>query len=108
MCPRTCRRLGTCSTCSASTGMTARVAPLDSAPQGDRAPDRSNHVTVPKGRPPKDKHERRYYRQRWKVERGFAWINNCRRLDRFLEESQKTYRAFMRVFFIKHYLDHLF
>ena len=72
------------------------------------APYRSNHVTVPKGRPPKDKHEKRYSRQRWKVERGFAWINNCRRLDRFLEESQKTYRAFMRVFFIKHYLDRLF
>jgi transposase len=72
------------------------------------APYRSNHVTVPKGRPPKDKHEKRYCRQRWKVERGFAWINNCRRLDRFLEESQKTYRAFMRVFFIKHYLDRLF
>ena len=71
-------------------------------------PHRSNHVTVPKGRPPKDKHEKRYCRQRWKVERGFAWINNCRRLDRFLEESQKTYRAFMRVFFIKHYLDRLF
>jgi transposase len=60
------------------------------------------------GRPPKDKHEKRYCRQRWKVERGFAWINNCRCLDRFLEESQKTYRAFMRVFFIKHYLDRLF
>jgi transposase len=72
------------------------------------APYRSNHVTAPKGRPPKDKHEKRYCRQRWKVERGFAWINNCRRLDRFLEESQKTYRAFMRVFFIKHYLDRLF
>lgn len=72
------------------------------------APYRSNHMTVPKGRPPKDKHEKRYCRQRWKVERGFAWINNCRRLDRFLEESQKTYRAFMRVFFIKHYLDRLF
>jgi hypothetical protein len=47
-------------------------------------------------------------RQSFTRKRGFAWINNCRRLDRFLEESQKTYRAFMRVFFIKHYLDRLF
>lgn len=72
------------------------------------APYRSNHVTIPKGRPPKDKREKRYCRQRWKVERSFAWINNYRRLDRFLEESQKAYRAFMRVYFIKHYLKLLF
>jgi len=72
------------------------------------APYRKNHVTVPRGRPPKDKHEKRYCRQRWKVERSFAWLNNYRRLDRFLEESQKSYRAFVRVFFIKHYSDLLF
>lgn len=72
------------------------------------APYRDNHVSVPRGRPPKDKHEKRYCRQRWKVERSFAWVNNCRRLDRFLEESQRSYRAFMRVFFMKHYLDLLF
>jgi transposase len=56
-------------------------------------------------------HERkhtRYCRQRWKGERSFAWINRFRRLDRFLERSQKSYRAFVRVFFIKHYLDRLF
>jgi hypothetical protein len=29
-------------------------------------------------------------------------------LNRFLEESQKTYRAFMRVYFIRHYLRLLF
>ena len=69
---------------------------------------RKNHVTIPKGRPPKDKHEKRYCRQRWKVERNFAWLNNCDRLDRLLEESQKTYRAFMRVYFIRHYLRLLF
>ena len=69
---------------------------------------RRNHVSVPKGRPPKDRHEQRYNRQRWKVERSFAWLNNCDRLDRFLEESQKTYRAWMRVYFIKHYLKLLF
>ena len=72
------------------------------------APYRNNHVTVPRGRPAKDKHEKRYCRQRWKVERSFAWLNNYRRLDRFLEESQKSYRAFVRVFFIKHYLDLVF
>lgn len=72
------------------------------------APYRKNHVIVPRGRPPKDKHEKRYCRQRWKVERSFAWLNNYRRLDRFLEESQKSYRAFVRVFFIKHYLDLVF
>ena len=31
-----------------------------------------------------------------------------RRLDRFLEESQKSYRAFVRVFFVKPYSDFLF
>jgi transposase len=56
-------------------------------------------------------HERkhkRYCRQRWTVERSFAWLNRFRRLDRFLERSQRSYRAFVRVFFIKHYLDRLF
>jgi transposase len=72
------------------------------------APYRCNHVAVAKGRPPKDKHEKRYCRQRWKVERSFAWLNSLRRLDRFLEESQRAYRAFMRVFFLKHYLNRLF
>jgi transposase len=72
------------------------------------APCRSNHLSVPKGRPPKDKHEKRYCRQRWKVDRSFAWLNNCRRVGRFLEESQKAYRAFMRLYFIKHYLHLLF
>lgn len=69
---------------------------------------RKNRVAVPKGRPPKDKQEKRYCRQRWKVERSFAWLNNCDRLDRFLEENQKTYRAFMRVYFMKHYLKLVF
>lgn len=72
------------------------------------APYRKNHVTIPRGRPPKDRHEKRYCRQRWKVERTFSWINNARRLDRLIEESQKSYRALMRVYCIKHYLDLLF
>jgi len=56
-------------------------------------------------------HERkpkRYGQQRWKGERSFAWINRFRRLARFLERSQKSYRAFVRVFFLNHYLDRLF
>jgi transposase len=71
-------------------------------------PYRKNHVSVPKGRPPKDRYEKRYCRQRWKIERTFAWVNNCRRLDQLCEHSQKAYRAFLRVFFIKHYLDALY
>lgn len=72
------------------------------------APYRKNHVTVPRGRPPKDRHHWRYCRQRWKVERAFSWLNNQRRLDRMLEHGQKAYRAFMRVFFVRHYLKALF
>lgn len=49
--------------------------------------------------------EKRYARQRWKVERSFAWANRFRQLDRLLEHGQKTYHAFMRVFFMKHYLN---
>jgi len=72
------------------------------------APYRKNHVSKMRGRPPKDIHERRYCRQRWKSERTFAWINSCYRLDRLLEHGQETYAAFMRVFFIRHYLEALF
>ncbi len=71
-------------------------------------PYRKNHVSVKLGRPPKDKHHKRYCRQRWKVERTFSWTNNHRRLDRMLERFQKSYRAFVRVSLIKHYLDLLY
>ena len=71
------------------------------------APDRKNHVTVPR-RPPQDLHHWRYCRQRWKVERSFSWLNSRRRLDRRLEHGQKAYRASMRVFFLQHYLKALF
>jgi transposase len=37
----------------------------------------------------KERRGKRYCRRRWKVERSFAWINRFRRLDRFLEVSQK-------------------
>ena len=73
------------------------------------APYRQNPVSIPRGRPPTDRHHhRRYCRQRWKVQRSFSWLNNHRRLDRMLEYGQKAYRAFIRVFFLKHYLDALF
>jgi transposase len=52
--------------------------------------------------PGKERTEKRYCRQRWKVERSFAWINRFRRLERFFEVHQKSYRAFVRVFFIRH------
>lgn len=69
---------------------------------------RKNRVLKPHQRPAHERKHKRYCRQRWKVERSFAWLNRFRRLDRLLERSQKSYRAFVRVFFIKHYLDLLF
>ena len=73
-----------------------------------KAPYRKNHISIPKGRPPKDKREGRYCQQRWKVERTFSWTNNNRRLDRMLEKTQKSYRAFIRAYFVKYYLKLLF
>lgn len=72
------------------------------------APYRKNQIALPLGRPPKDRHHQRYCRHRWKVERSFAWLNKARRLDRFLERDQKTYRVFLRVFFVRYYLNLLF
>lgn len=69
---------------------------------------RENRKVILAQLPPSERKHKRYCRQRWKVERSFAWVNRYRRLDRFLEESQKTYRAFMRAFFMKHYLDLMF
>lgn len=69
---------------------------------------RRNRKIDPATLPVKERHGKRYCRQRWKVERSFAWVNRFRRLDRFLEVSQRAYRAFIRVFFIKHYLDLMF
>jgi transposase len=71
-------------------------------------PYRKNRVTKPKGRPPHDRRHRRDCRQRWKVERTFAWMNNYQRLDRLLERGQKAYRAWIRVFCIKYYLNLLY
>jgi transposase len=69
---------------------------------------RRNRKIDPATLPAKERQEKRYCRQRWKVERSFAWTNRFRRLDRFLEVGQKAYRAFVRVFFIRHYLDLMF
>ena len=77
-----------------------RIVPL--------VPYRRNRKRAPSEVPAKERHEKRYCRQRWKVERAFSWLNNRRRLDRMLEHGQKAYRAFMRVVFVQHYLKALF
>lgn len=69
---------------------------------------RSNRKIDPASLPANERQAKRYCRQRWKAERSFAWLNRFGRLDRFLEVNQKSYRAFVRVFFIKHYLDRLY
>lgn len=66
---------------------------------------RKNRLDKPRiGRPTKDKQEKKYCHQRWKVERTFSWTNNNRRLDRLLECYQKSYKTFVRIYIIKHYL----
>lgn len=47
-------------------------------------------------------------RQSFTRQRAFSWLNNRRRLDRMLEHGQKAYRAFLRVYFVQHYLKALF
>ncbi len=37
------------------------------------------------------------YKSRWKVERAFAWVDNCRRLVVRWERSLHTYKAFCLV-----------
>ncbi|MEK7102508.1 MAG: transposase [Patescibacteria group bacterium] len=49
----------------------------------------------------------RYSRQRWKVERSFNWLNNNRRVDRFMEKSTSMYQGFCPIAFIKFYLKTL-
>jgi len=51
--------------------------------------------------------EKRYCRQRWKVERSFNWLNNNRRIDRFMEKKTSTYQGFCHLMFIKYYLKKL-
>lgn len=51
--------------------------------------------------------EKKYNTQRWKVERSFNWINNNRRIDRFMEKKTSTYQGFCHLMFIKYYLKKL-
>lgn len=51
--------------------------------------------------------EQGYCRQRWKVERSFNWLNNNRRVDRFMEKSLSTYKGLCYLVFIKFYLKKL-
>jgi transposase len=51
--------------------------------------------------------EKRYSQQRWKVERSFNWINNNRRIDRFMEKKTSTYQGFCYLMFVKYYLKKL-
>jgi transposase len=51
--------------------------------------------------------EKKYCRQRWKVERSINWLNNNRRVDRFMEKKTSTYQGFCHLMFIKYYLKKL-
>lgn len=51
--------------------------------------------------------EKKYSRQRWKVERSINWLNNNRRVDRFMEKKMSTYQGFCHLMFIKYYLKKL-
>ena len=51
--------------------------------------------------------EKRYCGQRWKVERSFNWLNNNRRVDRFMEKKTSTYQGFCYLMFTKYYLKKL-
>lgn len=52
-------------------------------------------------------HHKRYARQRWKVERSFAWIDSNKRLICFYERTKDSYDAFLRLAMIKCYLRRL-
>jgi transposase len=65
---------------------------------------RSNNGTVILA---SERRHSRYSRQRWKVERSFNWLNNNRRIDRFMEKSARTYQGFCHMAFIKYYLKKL-
>lgn len=51
--------------------------------------------------------EKKYSQQRWKVERSFNWMNNNRRIDRFMEKKTSTYQGFCYLMFVKFYLKKL-
>jgi transposase len=51
--------------------------------------------------------EKKYCRQRWKVERSWNWLNNNRRIDRFMEKKTSVYQGFCHLMFAKYYLKKL-
>jgi transposase len=65
---------------------------------------RGRKRTTGTGRPrPKQRHfpvNRLIYAQRWKIERTFAWMDNCRRLVVRYERSAHIYRAFCILAFV--------
>jgi len=65
---------------------------------------RVNHVQPV---PVAERREHRYSQQRWKVERTFAWMNNYRRLDRFMEKKATTYQGFCHLMFLRYYVQRL-
>lgn len=52
----------------------------------------------------RERNEQKYCRNRWKIERTFAWLNMNRRIDRLLERKKKAYEMFLDLACIRHYL----
>lgn len=52
----------------------------------------------------RERREQKYCRNRWKIERTFAWLNMNRRIDRLLERKLKSYAMFLDLACIRHYL----
>lgn len=50
----------------------------------------------------------RYCRQRWKVERSFAWLDHNRRLGYCYEKTTLSYRALFSLAMIRFYLKRLY
>lgn len=55
----------------------------------------------------REKREQKYCQKRWRIERTFAWLNVNRRIDRLLERKIKSYDMFIKLAFIRHYLNML-
>lgn len=53
----------------------------------------------------RERWEQKYCRNRWKIERTFAWLNMNRRIDRLLERKIKSYEMFLDLACIRHYLN---
>lgn len=50
----------------------------------------------------------RYCRQRWKVERSFAWLDHNRRLGYCYEKTAISYRALFTLAMVRFYLKRLY